>query len=41
MNLTREAAYADKIPYELWRDTEQIPIYQGLYIEDLKTLPLW
>ena len=40
IDLSKEAAYADKTPYELWQKTEEIPIYTGLAIEDLTTLPL-
>ena len=31
---SKEAAYRDKTPYELWQQTEEIPIYGGLAIED-------
>ena len=40
LNLSKEAAYADKTPYELWQQTEEIPVYSGLAIEDLTTLSL-
>jgi len=40
LDLSQEAAYAEKTPYELWQQTEEIPVYHALGIEDLKTLPL-
>src|SRR6266511_5523480 len=40
MDLSKAAAYADKTPYELWQETEEIPIHSGLAIEDLATVPL-
>ena len=40
LNLTHQAAYADKTPYELWQETEGVPVYKGLDIEDLRMLPL-
>ena len=38
MDLTKNAAYSDKTPYELWQETEEIPIYGGHCIEDLTAL---
>ena len=40
IDLSKAAAYADKTPYELWQETEEIPIHTGLAIEDLATVPL-
>ena len=40
LDLSQESAYADKTPYELWQQTEDIPVYHGLGIEDLKTVGL-
>ncbi len=40
MNLAREAAYSDKTPYDLWQDSQGIPIVRGHCVEDLRTLPL-
>ena len=37
LDLTKQAAYADKTPYELWQETESVPIHRGLAIDDLKT----
>jgi hypothetical protein len=36
IDLTKAAAYSDKMPYELWQEQEGIPIYRGLGIADLK-----
>ena len=38
MDLTKNAAYSDKTPYELWQETEEVPIYGGHCIEDLSAL---
>jgi hypothetical protein len=27
LDLTQEAAYAEKTPYELWQQTEEIPVW--------------
>jgi hypothetical protein len=40
LDLIKEAAYSNKTPYELWQQTEEIPIYGGLAVEDLKTISL-
>jgi len=40
IDLTKESAYADKTPYELWQQSEAIPVYQGLGVEDLRTVSL-
>src|SRR6266478_2549004 len=40
LDLTRQAAYAEQTPYELWQQSEAIPIYHGLGIEDLTTVSL-
>ena len=37
-NLTAEAAYSDKTPYELWQEGEGIPIVRGHCVEDLSTV---
>ena len=39
-DLTKQAAYSDKTPYELWQQQEGIPVYKGLAIDDLRTLAL-
>ena len=38
LDLTKQSAYSDKTPYEVWQETEGIPIYEGLAIEDLATV---
>ena len=38
LDLTKNSAYIDKTPYEVWQETEGIPIYKGLAIDDLKTV---
>ena len=38
LDLTRNSAYADKTPYEVWQETEGVPIYKGLAIDDLTTV---
>ena len=38
MDLTKAAAYSDRIPYDLWQASEQIPIVRGHCVEDLTTL---
>jgi len=40
MNLTKEAAYSDRTPYELWQEGEGLPIVRGHAVEDLRALPL-
>ena len=40
MDLTKQAAYSDKTPYELWQEREEVPIYRGLGVDDLRTLEL-
>ena len=40
MDLAKQAAYSDKTPYELWQKQEEIPIYKGLGVDDLRTLDL-
>jgi len=40
VDLTKEAAYSGKTPYELWQEQEGIPVVKGLHVEDVKTLPL-
>src|ERR1051325_8812906 len=38
LDLTKNSAYADKTPYEMWQETEDVPIYKGLAIDDLRTV---
>jgi gentisate 1,2-dioxygenase len=40
IDLTKQAAYSDKTPYEIWQEQEAIPIYLGLGIDDLRTVKL-
>ena len=40
IDLTRNAAYAERTPYELWQQSEEIPVYTGLGIENLRTVSL-
>ncbi len=40
MNLTDQAAYHTKTPYELWREEEGLPVVRGHCVENLCTLPL-
>ena len=40
LDLTKGSAYTDKTPYETWQETEGVPIYQGLAIDDLRTVTL-
>jgi hypothetical protein len=40
LDLTKSSAYTDKTPYEIWQQTEGVPIYQGLAIDDLRTVTL-
>ncbi|MGH7767868.1 MAG: hypothetical protein ACREQP_10470, partial [Candidatus Binatia bacterium] len=40
INLTQSAAYSEKTPYELWQESESIPVYRGLGIDDLSTVPV-
>jgi oxalate decarboxylase/phosphoglucose isomerase-like protein (cupin superfamily) len=40
IDLTKQAAYSDQTPYELWQTEEGIPIYTGLGIDDLRTVEL-
>src|SRR4051794_17298201 len=39
-SLVKEAAYADKTPYEIWQQQEGIPIIRGHAVEDLATVAL-
>ena len=43
LDLTKNSAYIDKTPYEVWQETEGVPIYKGLAIDDLTTVAagLW
>ncbi len=38
LDLTKQSAYIDKTPYEVWQETEGVPIYKGLAIDDLTTV---
>jgi gentisate 1,2-dioxygenase len=40
MNLSQQAAYSDKTPYELWQESEGLPTVRGHCVEDLRTLAL-
>src|SRR5574341_1080957 len=40
LSLAKDAAYSRKTPYELWQETQEIPVIKGLHVEDVKTLPL-
>src|SRR6476661_6932447 len=37
LDLTKNSAYSDKTPYEVWQETEGVPIHKGLAIDDLTT----
>ena len=32
LDLTKNSAYSVKTPYEVWQETEGVPIYKGLAI---------
>jgi hypothetical protein len=38
VDLTKNSAYIDKTPYEVWQETEGVPTYKGLAINDLTTV---
>ena len=40
LNLAKEAAYAEKTPYEIWQEEEGVPIVCGHGIEDLTAVPV-
>jgi len=40
MNLTKEAAYSEKTPYELWQKEEGLPVVRGYCVEELRSLPV-
>lgn len=40
MDLTQEAAYHQKSPYELWQESEGLPLVRGHFVEDLRSLSL-
>src|SRR4030095_9912834 len=40
LDLTKSSAYIDKTPYEVWQETEGVPVYKGLVIDDLTTVEL-
>ena len=40
MDLTKAAAYSDLTPYDLWQESEQIPIVGGHCVEDLSAIPV-
>jgi len=35
LDLTKTSAYCGKTPYEVWQETEGVPIHKGLAIDDL------
>ena len=37
LDLTKNSAYSDKTPYEVWQETEGVPIHKGLAIDNLTT----
>ena len=41
LDLTKNSAYIDKTPYEVWQETEGVPIDKGLAIDDLTTVEIW
>ncbi|HET8563657.1 MAG TPA: ethanolamine ammonia lyase-activating protein, partial [Candidatus Binatia bacterium] len=40
MDLTKTAAYSNKTPYDLWQESEGIPIVRGHCVEDLTAIPV-
>ena len=40
MNLAREAAYSGKTPYDLWQDSQGIPIFADI-VSRISGLSLW
>jgi hypothetical protein len=40
VDLTRAAAYSNKTPYDLWQESEGIPILRGHCVEDLTAIPV-
>src|SRR4030095_2305977 len=40
MDLTKAAAYSDLTPYDLWQESEHIPIVRGHCVEDLRAIPV-
>ncbi len=40
MDLTATAAYSNETPYDLWQETEKIPIVRGHCLEDLTAIPV-
>ncbi len=38
LDLTKHSAYIDKTPYEVWQETEGVPVYKGLAIDDVRTV---
>jgi gentisate 1,2-dioxygenase len=38
MDLTKAAAYSDLTPYDLWQESEKIPIVRGHCVEDLSAI---
>jgi hypothetical protein len=43
MDLTKTAAYSNMTPYDLWQESEGIPVVGGHCVEDLTAIPvaLW
>src|SRR3989449_6547143 len=40
VDLTVTAAYSNKTPYDLWQESEGIPIVRGHCVEDLTAIPV-
>ena len=39
-DLSAKSAYELKTPYAFWQETEGIPMYDGYWIEDVRTVEL-
>ena len=39
-DLTKTAAYSNKTPYDLWQESEGIPVVSGHCVEDLSAIPV-
>jgi hypothetical protein len=40
VDLARAVAYSNKTPYDLWQESEGIPILRGHCVEDLTAIPV-
>ena len=40
MDLSKTAAYSNTTPYDLWQESERIPIMRGHCVEDLTAIPV-